>query len=197
MLISMAFSQNDPAAKKVLDAVGAKVKASKGISATCTLTSYTSKGKLNGTKPISLIMKGDKYVLKQGKNEITCDGQNVYSYDGDKTITKSPVEENSGSLNPQKLLAGTYDKDFTYKLVSSTGPLYEIEMKPIDDRKNFQKVNLFIDKAKSTFSKARIIDKSNNVTELKINSINLSAVIPETGFVFNKSKYPKDVEILD
>ena len=190
-------AQNDPAAKKVLDAVGVKVKASKGISATCTLNSFTSKGKPNGTQSISLQMKGEKYQLKQGKTEIICDGSNVYRFDGEKTITKSADEEGSQTLSPQKLLAGAYDKDFTYKLVSSKTAFYEIEMKPIDKRKNFQKVNLFIDKVKNTFARARILDKSNNITEVKISNLNLNASVADKLFVFNKSKYPKDVEILD
>ncbi len=191
------FAQNDPAAKKVLDAVGAKVKSAKGITANCTLTSFTSKGKPNGSKLIDLTMKGEKYFIKQGKTEITCDGVNVYQYDGDKTITKSSVAEGSQTLSPQKLLSGTYDKDFTYKLVSSAGSFYEIEMKPVDARKNFQKVNLFINKSASTFAKARILDKSNNITEVKMSNLNLNASVSDTKFVFNKSKYPKDVEVLD
>jgi outer membrane lipoprotein carrier protein len=197
LVAGLAFSQNDPAAKKVLDAVGAKVKAAKGITASCTLSSITSKGKPNGTQQLSLQMKGEKYYLKQAKTEIICDGSNVYRFDGEKTITKSSVEEGNQTLSPQKLLAGAYDKDFTYKLVSSKGNFYEIEMKPIDNRKNFQKVNLFIDKAKNVFSKARILDKSNNITEVKISNLNLSATIADAQFVFNKNKYPKDVEILD
>ena len=196
-LAGTTFSQNDPAAKKVLDAVGAKVKASKGITANCTLSSITSKGKANGSQAISLQMKGEKYFLKQGKTEIICDGSNVYRFDGEKTITKSAVDESSQTLSPQKLLAGAYDKDFGYKLVSSAGSFYEIEMKPIDNRKNFQKVNLFIDKAKSTFAKARILDKSNNITEVKMTNLNLNASVADTKFVFNKAKYPKDVEVLD
>lgn len=193
----VAVAQNDPAAKKVLDAVGAKVKSAKGISANCNLVSISSKGKQNGSKAISVLMKGEKYLMKQGKLEVICDGQNVYSYDGDKTITKTSVAESNNSLNPQKLLSGAYDKDFTYKLLSTPGAFYEIEMKPIDTRKNFQKVNLFVDKAKSTISKARILDKSNNVTELKIQNMNFNATIPENSFVFNKARYPKDTEILD
>lgn len=192
-----AAAQNDPAAKKVLDAVGNKVKAAKGISAACNLVSISSKGKQTGTKAISLLMKGDKYLMKQGKLEVICDGQNVYSFDGDKTITKTSMAESGNSLNPQKLLSGAYDKDFSYKLLSTPGKFYEIEMKPIDTRKNFQKVNLFVDKAKSTISRARILDKSNNVTELKIQNMNFNSAIPETSFVFNKAKYPKDTEILD
>ncbi len=195
--VGMASAQNDAAAKKVLDAVGAKVRAAKAISANCILTSFTSKGKPNGTQNLSLQMKGEKYFVKQGKTEIVCDGANVYRFDGEKTITKSSVEESSQTLSPQKLLAGAYDKDFTYKLVSSAGAFHEIEMKPIDNRKNFQKVNLFIDKAKNTFSKARILDKSNNVTELKISNLNLNATVSDNILAFNKSRYPKDVEILD
>ncbi len=194
---AMAFSQNDPAAKKVLDAVGAKVKSAKGITANCTLSSFTGKGKPNGSKSLYLLMKGEKYALKQGKTEILCDGQNVYTFDGDKTITKSSVADGTQTLSPQKLLAGAYDKDFNYHLLPSKGSFYEIEMKPIDNRKNFQKVNLFIDKAKNIFSKARIVDKSNNITELKITNINLNASVDDNKLIFNKNKYPKDVEILD
>lgn len=197
VITGAVIAQNDPAAKKVLDAVGAKVKAAKGITANCILTSFTSKGKSNGTQTLSLQMKGEKYCLKQGKSEIICDGADVYRFDGDKTITKTPVEESSQTLSPQKLLAGAYDKDFTYKLVSSKGSFYEIELKPIDNRKNFQKVNLFIDKVKNVFSRARILDKSNNVTEVKMSGLNLNAAVPESRFVFDKNKYPKDVEILD
>lgn len=192
-----AFAQNDPAAKKVLDAVGAKVKASKGITANCSLSSYTSKGKANGVQQATIQMKGEKYLIKQGKSEIVCDGSNTYRFDGEKTITKTSVEESSQTLSPQKLLAGAYDKDFTYRLLPTPGAFYEIEMKPIDARKNFQKVNLFIDKAKSTFAKAKILDKSNNTTEVKISNLNLNAALPDALFVFNKSKYPKDVEVLD
>lgn len=196
-LFATANAQNDPAAKKILDEVGAKFKASKGITANCQLSSFTSKRKANGVQSISVEMKGAKYFIKQGKSEIICDGSNVYRFDGEKTITKSSVEESSQTLSPQKLLSGSYDKDFSYKLISSKGSYHEIEMKPLDNRKNFQKVNLFIDKKKNTFSKARILDKSNNVTEFKMANLNMSASVADSKFVFNKSKYPKDTEILD
>jgi outer membrane lipoprotein-sorting protein len=195
--LNLVNAQNDPAAKKVIDAFGSKVKASKGIIASFTLNSFTSKGRAAGSKALNISMQGEKYLLKQGKTEIICDGMNVYNYDGIKTITKSSVEEGSQTLSPQKLLAGSYDKDFTYKLLPSTGAFNEIEMLPIDKRKNFVKVNLFFDKAKNTLLKARILDKSNNITELKVNSFNMSSSLNDNLFVFNKAKYPKDVEILD
>jgi len=194
---TFSTAQNDPAAKKVIDAFGSKVKASKGIIASFALNSFNSKGRSAGSKSLSLSMQGEKYVLVQAKTEIICDGVNVYNFDGNKTITKSSVEEGSQTLSPQKLLAGSYEKDFSYKLVSSKGAFNEVEMYPLDKRKNFQKVNLFFNKSKNTLAKARILDKSNNITELKVIKINLSAILSEKIFVFNKAKYPKDVEVLD
>ncbi|MFM7358041.1 MAG: LolA family protein [Sediminibacterium sp.] len=197
LLSLTSLAQNDPAARKVLDGVGAKVKAAKGIIANCQLISINSKGKQAGTKTISVSMKGEKYVVKQGKLEVICDGQNVYSFDGEKTITKTSVAESNNSLNPQKLLSGAYDKDFTYKLLPASGSFHEIEMKPIDTRKNFTKVNLLIDKSKNSIARAKIVDKSNNITEFKILNMNFNANLADNLFVFNKAKYPKDVEILD
>lgn len=194
---SVLFAQNDPNAKKVLDAVGAKVKSFKSISGGFTIKSVTSKGKSNGTKTGTISMKGSKYILKQGKTEIICDGTKTYSFDGSKTITVGPAEDASKSLTPQKILSGAYDKEFTYKLISSAGTAHEIELTPIDTKKNFKKVTVFVDKTKSIINKAKVLDKSNNILEFSFSNLNTNANLTDATFVFNKSKYPKDVEILD
>jgi len=191
------YAQNDPNAKKVLDIVSNKVKSYKAISGKFMLKTFTSAGKLNGTKTGTVSMKGSKYILKQGKTEVICDGTKTYSYDGNKTITVSAAEEEGKTLTPQKILSGSYDKDFSYKLVSTKGNFDEIEMKPLDKRKNFQKVNLFVDKTKSMITKAKVLDKSNNTLEFTFSNLNTNATLADKMFVFDKSKYPADVEILD
>jgi outer membrane lipoprotein carrier protein len=197
VMANISFAQNDPAAKKILDGVSTKVKSFKAITGSFSIKSVTSKGKANGTKTGTISIKGSKYVLKQGKTEVLCDGTKTYSYDGSKTITVADADESSKSLTPQKILSGSYDKEFTYKLVSSAGTFNEIELKPIDTRKNFQKVNIFVDKAKGIITKAKVLDKSNNTIEFSFTNLNTSATVADSVFVFNKSKYPKDVEVLD
>lgn len=197
LIQNAVIAQNDPNAKKILDAVGKKVSSFKSMSGNFTIKSFTSKGKANGVKTGTISMKGSKYVLKQGKTEIICDGTNVYSFDGSKTITVGPAEDASKSLTPQKILSGSYDKEFNYKLISSNGNFHEIELKPVDTRKNFQKVTVYVDKAKSIISKAKVLDKSNNTMEFSFSNLNTTTSIEDKMFVFNKSKYPKDVEILD
>ena len=197
IIVTSLQAQKDPAAKTVLDQIGTKVKQAKGILVKLQLVSKNSKGKAMGTKDISLKMKGDKYQLVQGAIEIICDGATIYNFDGASTITKSSVAEADQTLSPQKLLAGNYDKDFNFKLLSQDGSKATIELSPIDKRKNFQKVTLVVDKTKSALSSATIIDKSNNITDVKVLSINYGASVDDGVFKFNKGKYPKNVEIID
>lgn len=191
------FAQNDPNAKKVLDGVSAKVKSFKTITTTFTIKQFTSKGKASGVKIGNISIKGQKYVLRQGKMEVISDGSKTYNFDGNKTITVSAADEPGQSLTPQKILSGAYDKDFTYKLVPSKTSFHVIELKPIDNRKNFQKVTIYVDKAKSLIVKAEILDKSNNTLQVSFSKLNTSANLADNLFIFNKSRYPKDVEILD
>ncbi len=198
LLTSLAVSaQKENAAKAILDQIGSKVKDSKGMMVTIQMVSKNNKGKALGTKQISLKMKGDKYYLKQGVMEILCDGKTIYNFDGVNTISKSSVAESDQTLSPQKLLAGNYDKDFNYSLLSQTNSNATIELIPIDKRKSFQKVTLIIDKLKSALSNASILDKSNNSTEVKVVSINFDAILSDNLFLFNRAKYPKNVEIFD
>lgn len=192
-----AIAQKDPAAKVVLDQIGAKVKGAKGIQVAIQLTSMNKAGKSMGVKQISLKMKGEKYVLKEGKMEILCDGLNIYNFDGSNSISKSSVGESDQTLSPQKLLSGNYDKEFNFKLLSQDAGKATIELSPIDKRKSFQKVTLVIDKLKSALSSALILDKSNNSTAVKVVSISYTAQLADNLFLFNKAKYPKNVEIFD
>jgi outer membrane lipoprotein carrier protein len=190
-------AQKDAVAKQLLDQIGAKVKASKGIMVNITLTSKNNKGKTLGAKQIALQMKGEKYLLKEGKMEILCDGVNIYNFDGVNSISKSNVAESDQTLSPQKLLSGNYDKDFNFKLLSQDNAKATIELYPIDKRKSFQKVTLVINKQQSALSSALILDKSNNMTDVKVSSINYSASLNDKIFLFNRAKYPKNAEIFD
>lgn len=196
-LITAPFAQNDISAKKILDGVSNKVKTYQTISANFSVKSFTSRGKSNGTKTGTILIKGQKYFLKEGKNEIVNDGAKIYNYDGNKTITVSSVDESSQTLTPQKILSGTYDKDFTFRLVNTKGNFHEIEMKPIDDRKNFKKVTVLVDKVRNMITRATILDKSNNTIQVGFSNLVANKKIADNLFSFNRSKYPRDAEVLD
>lgn len=197
MISLSSTAQNDPKAKTVLDQVSAKLKTFKGITANFSYLSKSRAGKVNNNVNGKISIKGNKYYIKQGKTEIFSDGNKTWNYNGDNEVTVAAVENDGKAITPQKLLTNFYDKDFTYRLVSSAGASHEIEMTPTDRRKNFQKVNVFVDKAKMMVTKARILDKSSNTIEFNLSNINTNAAITDATFVFNKSKYKKNIEVIE
>lgn len=198
MLVSVGLvqAQNDPAAKKVLDEVSAKMKTFKGVTAAFSYTTKDKKGEKKGAVKGSISIKGQKYFIKQGSTEIYCDGNQTWNFNGEDEVSVAPVENDSKTLSPQKLLSDFYDKDFTYKLVSSAGTQNQVLLTPVDKRKNFKQVTLYVDKTKKMVTKAVIVDKSDNTVEFTLSNINTSAAIPDTRFVFDAKAHP-GVEVIN
>ncbi len=192
-----ANAQNDANAKKILDEVSAKLKDMKGVSANFTYMSKSRSGKQNSSVDGKIFIKGDKYYIKQGAGEIFSNGTKTWNYNGTNEVTITAVDDDAQALTPQKLLSNFYDKDFSYKLASSTGASYMIAMTPTDKRKSYQKVNLFVDKAKKMITRATVLDKSGNTIEFSLKNINTNVAIPDATFVFNKSKYNKNIEVIE
>lgn len=189
-------AQNDPNAKKILDGVSAKLKTIKGVTANFSYTTKDRKNALKGSVKGIINIKGQKYYIKQGNTEIFSNGVKVWNFNGEGEVTVADADnEDNKMLTPQKLLSNFYDEDFTYKLKSSAGTFHEIVLEPIDKRKNFKEVTIFVDKSKSLISKAKVIDKSDNIIEFTLSAINSNAVIADTRFVFDPAKHP-GVEVI-
>lgn len=190
-------AQNDANAKKILDAVTAKIKSYKGITARFNLVSKSRSGRVNNNVSGRISIKGDKYYIKKGRTEIFSDGSKTWNYNGNDEVTVTAVDADNQALSPHRLLSNFYDNDFTYKLVSSAGNYNQIELMPKDKRKNFQRVDVFVDKSKMMITKARILDKSNNTIQFNLTNINTGASIPDNAFVFDKNKYKKNIEVIE
>jgi outer membrane lipoprotein carrier protein len=111
------MGNNDPDAKKILDAVSAKFKTFKGVQAKFSLKIENGAGKTLGVKSGIVYMKGNKYHVSITGQEIFCDGSNISTYDksaNEVTITK--IDPSANSLTPQKIFTNFYDKDFLYKI---------------------------------------------------------------------------------
>lgn len=197
LVTGSAKSQTDPAAKKILDAVTAKLKTYKGINAEFTLLSRSASGKINNNVNGRISIKGNKYYIEDGDTEIFSDGNKIWNYNGNDEVTVTAADAGDQALTPQKLLAGFYDKDYIYKLIPSAGNYHEIQLVPTDKRKNFQKVNVFVDKSKMLITKAKVIDKSNNTITFNLKNINTRANIADDTFVFDQKKYKKNIEVIE
>jgi chaperone LolA len=204
-LVSVLFTnaqvKSDPDAKKILDAVSAKFKTFKSPQANFTYVVENAQGKAMSTKRGTVYMRGNKYYVKMDGLEIFSDGKTSWNYEkGANEVTVDNVNKSAGAMTPQRLFTNFYDKDFLYKLNGEKKVagkvVQEIELTPTDKSKPFHKVYVLIDKSTKLISSAKFLEKSGNRYSYTITGLKPNAAVPDTYFVFNKSKYP-GVEVID
>jgi outer membrane lipoprotein carrier protein len=192
---------NDPAAKKILDAVSAKFRAYKSAEAGFSYVIENSQGKVLSKKSGIVSMRGSKYHVVIPGMEIFSDGKLSWNYDkAAKEVTVKEAASGGEELTPQKLFTNFYDKDFLYKLngekKEGSRTLQEIEMTPSNKSRPFHKVYVWVDKATKTIYRTRILEKSGNRYVYTINTFKANPSLSDALFTFDKKKYP-GVEVVD
>lgn len=192
---------NDPAAKKVLDAVSAKFKTFKSAQAGFTYVIENAQGKVLSSKKGVVSMRGNKYHVTIPGMEIFSDGRLSWNYDkAAKEVTVKEADGGGTDLTPQKLFTNFYDKDFLYKLNGERKEggkvLQEIEMTPSNKNRPFHKVYVWVDKATKTIYRTRILEKSGTRYVYTINTFKPNVAVSDASFTFDKKKYP-GVEVVD
>ena len=195
------FGTSDPNAKIILDAVSARFKTFKTVTAKFTLKIENSAGKTEGSKSGTVIMKGTKYHINVTGQELFCDGVNIWTYDKSANEVQITKWDNStNTITPQKMFTNFYDKDFLYKLngESKEGKktIQEIELTPYDKSKPFFKVLISIDKATKSFVRTKVFEKNGNRYTYTITSLKANSPVAESIFAFDAKKYP-NVEQVD
>ena len=188
-------AQNNTSAQGILDKAAAKVQSSKGINISFSLTQKDKLGHVVSDTKGTMKIKGSKYYLKQGENEIFCNGVQIWNYDGENEVTVAKAD-NDDELSPQQIITGFSKKDFDIKLLSSAGTNYQIQLVPVDKRENYKQVILYVNKSSNLINKAVITDKTNTITEIAFSNISLDVSVPDSQFVFDATKHP-GVEVVN
>jgi len=195
------MGKNDAAAKKILDAVSAKFKSFKTVTAKFNLKIENAAGKVQGSKSGIVNLKGTKYRINVTGQEIISDGNTAWTYDkGSNEVQINKIDRSATTITPQKMFTNFYDKDFLYKTnpdVKVAGKtLQEIELTPIDKSKPFFKVLVNVDKATQTIRQTKVFEKNGNRYTYSIVSLQPNTALPDALFTFDPKRYPK-VEIVD
>ena len=199
-IMASAQVKNDPEAKAILDAVSAKFKTFTTVQATFSYKVEDGAGKAQSNKTGSILMKGTKYRVSFGGQEIFCNGTTVWNYDKfANEVTISKLDASSGMITPQKLFTNFYDKDFLYMLNGEKKlgkrTLQEIEMTPVDKTKPFHKVYVQVDKAAKTIYSTKVLENAGNKYTYTISSMKTNKPLADNLFVFAKTKYPGVEEV--
>ena len=194
-----ATAQNDPKAKAILEGLSKKVKSLKSMKANFVLN--LSGGKVKDTKKGTLSLKGEKYHIVLGSQEIICDNATSWTYNKEtKEVQITTPSQGEQSISPAKLLTNAYDKDYKYTYMGEKKEQGKncdlIELFPKDGSKKISKIDLYVDKATSMVSSVNTFDKNGNQTQYILSNLTQNPNIPDNYFTWNQKEHP-GVEVVD
>ena len=199
LLAQTASAQNDPKAKAILENLSKKVKSLTSMKANFVLN--LTGAKVKDTKKGTLSLKGEKYHITLGGQEIICDTKTTWTYNAEtKEVQVSTPNQGENSISPAKLLTNAYDKDYKY---SYKGEKKEqgkncdlIELFPKDNSKKVARIELYIDKATSMVSSVNTYDKNGTKTQYILSNLTQNPNLPDSYFSWNQKEHA-GVEVVD
>jgi outer membrane lipoprotein-sorting protein len=197
-----AFAQNDQKAKAVLDGVSKKVSSLKSMKANFALKLTGGKGgKVTDSRQGTVTLKGQKYHVSLGAQEILCDAKTIWTFNKEaKEVQVNSFNPSEQSLSPAKLLTNFYDKEYKYSYKGErkeSGKTCDIvELTPIDKSKKVAKVELAVDKAASMIIAGKYWEKNGNIYQWTVSNFTPNPNVPDNMFTWNSKEHP-GVEVVD
>jgi outer membrane lipoprotein-sorting protein len=206
-----AFAQKDAQAKVILNQVSQKYKSFNFIKSDFTFTVDNQQAGVKETHNGTLITqsKTNKYRVAiyadanakpEVDQEIINDGKSQWTYNKkDKEVQVSDADHSSDSFNPAQLFT-LYERGYKYLYTGEQkigGKVYQvIDLSPEDDKKQFFKIRLTIDKVKKQIYSALIFDTNGSKYNYTLRSFITSADVPANTFTFDAKAHP-GVEVVD
>jgi len=206
-----AFAQKDAQAKIILDQVSQKYRSFNVIKSDFTFTldnpqqgikesrngTLLSQSKTNKFKVTLYSADGTKPEVEQ---EIINDGKSQWTYNKkDKEAELSNAGHSSEGFNPAQLFT-MYELGYKYLYTGTqkiNGKVYQVvDLSPEDDKKEYYKIRLLIDKLKNQIYSALIFDKNGNRYDYTLRSFITNTPVMDNTFTFDTKEHP-GVEVVD
>ena len=192
------MAQQDAKAKEVLDKLSQTTKSYKTIQIDFAFTLENKTGSVTETNEGWVALKGKSYRLHMPAMgmDVFCNGTATWSYltESNEVNISENDPDSDAALNPANLFT-IYEKgfDFTYigeeSLAGKTAVV--IDLVPTDKKKEFTKVKLYVDKAKSQILKAKTFNRDGNAYTLTLKNMKTDQVLADDFFKFDAAKFPK------
>ena len=197
---TISYSQYDPKALEILEAMSKKYKAISSFEANLT------SGMTNETEGVKeefkgkITVKGDKFRLLLDDQEIINNGTTVWTYlPSAKEVNIDNFDPGSDDVNPTKIFE-MYKKGFKYLYLAdkTDGGVVCEEIDLVPEKKDAQyfKIKMMIVKKDKSIQSWTMFDKAGNRYKYTITKFVPNVKVDDAFFTFDPKKYP-GVEIID
>jgi len=184
----------DKQATEILDEVTQKTKSYQTINLEFSYQMENPDANINEITTGNAIMKGDKYRLDIAGQTIISDGRTVWTVLSDaEEVQVNDAADGDDVFTPTKMLTN-YTNQYKSKLIPKVTTLHgknvhALELTP-NERKSFDKVNLYIDKDKMQLYQIEIFDTNGSKYTYKITRFETNKAVDEKIFVFTEAEFP-------
>jgi outer membrane lipoprotein-sorting protein len=197
---TVSYSQYDPKALEILEAMSKKYKAITAFEANLT------SGMTNETEGVKeefkgkITVKGDKFRLLLDDQEIINNGATVWTYlPSAKEVNIDNFDPGSDDVNPTKIFE-MYKKGFKYLYLAdkTEGGVVCEEIDLVPEKKDAQyfKIKMMIVKKDKSIQSWTMFDKAGNRYKYTITKFVPNIKVEDAFFTFDPKKYP-GLEIID
>lgn len=192
---NISFAQNqDPKAGKILDEMSKKYKEMAGFKAKFSYELENKGYQMNEKAEGEIAVKGSKFNLKLGDQEIFNNGTTVWTY------FKEPNEVNISDYNPDpdditpEKIYTMYKKGYKYLLLAEQKvggePVNVIDLEPVDHSSKINKIRLVVSKKDKYIRSWKIFENTGTTYTYRIKNFTPNISYKDSYFNFDKSKHP-------
>jgi outer membrane lipoprotein-sorting protein len=197
--IILNAAQAQDSGQKILDDLANKTNSAQNIKVEFSYGMENTDADIHEVTEGSLIVSGNKYLLKIAGQEIICDGKTIWTYIADAEEVQINEVDEEESFSPTKLLSSytdDYDASLEKEYSENNRIYYLMKLEPKDKDSGFDYVHLKIEKEKMQLSAFILYDFDNNKFSYIIKEYLTDIALDENAFTFDEAKYP-NVDMID
>ncbi len=196
----MAQQVSDPEARRILEKMSKKFSKFKTYQVRFKLKLDIPETDDDEIKTGTLWVQGQKYRLDLGDQLVISDGKTLWTYlkESNEVQINNDNPENA-DFRPRDLFKD-YGDEYLYQLVAKgtlrDKPVYIIDLTPLDKKKPYFKIRLYVDQKSYQLWRAVIFDKGGTRYVFDVQSFVGDIPMPESLFTFDTTAYP-GIQVVD
>lgn len=197
---TISYSQYDPKALEILEAMSKKYKAITAFEANLTSGLSNESEGVNEEFKGKITVKGDKFRLLLDDQEVINNGTTVWTYlPAAKEVNIDNFDPTSDEVNPTKIF-DMYKKGFKYLYLADKTEAgvvcEEVDLVPEKKDAQYFKIKMMISKKDKSIQSWTMFDRSGNRYKYTITKFVPNVKVDDSYFTFDVKKYP-GVEVID
>jgi outer membrane lipoprotein-sorting protein len=192
--VDVLMAQYDPKALEVLEAMSKKYKTMTAFEANLSHSLINETEGVKEESKAKITVKGEKFVLSLGDQEIFNNGTTVWTYlPSAKEVSIDNYDPSSDDINPIKVFE-IYKKGFKYlhlgEKTEAGIAVEEIDLVPEKKNAQYFKIKMFISKKDKSIQSWTMFDRSGNKYKYTIIKFVPNIKVEDSFFNFDLKKHP-------